>query len=58
MLKSAVSLQHYQIFYLLDINHHSVNELATLYNMPPVSIYSIRSRVEARLKKIVRNLNN
>jgi RNA polymerase sigma-70 factor (ECF subfamily) len=58
MLKSAVRLQHYQIFYLLDINHHSVNELAKLYNMPPVSIYSIRSRVEARLKKIVRDLDN
>ena len=58
ILKSAVRLQHYQIFYLLDINHYSVNELARLYDMPPVSIYSIRSRVEARLRKIVRSLDN
>ena len=56
-LKSGISLLHYQIFYMLDVNHYSVNELAELYQMPPVSIYSIRSRVESRLKKIVRSLD-
>ena len=56
-LKDHVSLHHYQIFYLLDIRHYKVKELARLYNVPPVSIYTIRNRVESKLKRIVRELD-
>ena len=56
-LKEDISLRHYQIFYLLDIRHYKVKTLADLYKVPPISIYSIRSRVEAKLRKIVRELD-
>ena len=56
-LKADISLHHYQIFYLLDVQNYSVKELAALYHVPPVSIYTIRHRVEAKLKKIVREMN-
>ena len=56
-LKEHVSLHHYQIFYLLDVRHYKVKELAELYRMPPVSIYTIRNRVESKLKRIVRELD-
>ena len=56
-LKEQVSLHHYQVFYLLDICHHTVKELAGLYQVPAVSIYTIRSRVEMKLRKIVRDLD-
>lgn len=57
MLKAQVSAHHYQIFYLLDVQHRKVKELAELYNVPPVSIYTIRTRVEAKLRRIVRELD-
>lgn len=56
-LKESVSLHHYQIFYLLEIRHYKVKELAELYHVPPISIYTIRNRLETRLKKIVRELD-
>lgn len=57
-LKENISLRHYQIFYLLDIRHYKVKTLAELYKVPPISIYSIRNRVEAKLRKIVRELDS
>ena len=57
-LKESVSLHHYQIFYLLEVRHYKVKELAELYRMPPISIYTIRNRLETRLKKIVRELDS
>ncbi len=57
-LKTQVSLHHYQIFYLLDICHYKVKDLASLYHMPAVSIYTIRSRVEMKLRQIVRELDS
>lgn len=56
-LKDVVSLRHYQIFYMLDVRHCKVKTLAEMYRMPPVSIYSIRNRVEAKLREIVRQLD-
>ena len=56
-LKETVSLQHYQIFYLLDIRNYKVKTLAKLYQVPAISIYSIRNRVEAKLREIVRELD-
>ena len=56
-LKEDVCLRHYQIFYLLDIQHYKVKELAELYRIPLVSIYTIRNRVEAKLKKIVKEMD-
>ena len=56
-LKEDISLRHYQIFYLLDVRHYKVKTLAELYKVPPISIYSIRNRVEAKLREIVRNLD-
>ena len=56
-LKHQVSAHHYQIFYLLDVQHRKVKELAELYKVPPVSIYTIRTRVENKLRKIVRELD-
>lgn len=56
-LKEQVSLHHYQIFYLLDICHYKVKELARLYGVPAVSIYTIRNRVEMKLRQIVRELD-
>ena len=57
ILKTQISSHHYQIFYLLDVQHRKVKELAELYKVPPVSIYTIRTRVENRLRKIVRELD-
>lgn len=57
-LKEAVSLHHYQIFYLLNIGHYKVKDLADYYNVPPVTIYTIRNRVEEKLRRIVRELDN
>ena len=57
MLKEQISEHHYQIFYLLNIEHRKVKELAELYKVPAVSIYTIRARVEAKLRKIVRELD-
>ena len=57
ILKAQVSAHHYQIFYLLDVQHRKVKELAELYKVPPISIYTIRTRVETRLRKIVQELN-
>lgn len=56
-LKEDVSAHHYQIFYLLDIQNRKVKELAELYHVPPVSIYTIRNRMEAKLRKIVHELD-
>ena len=56
-LKEKISLRHYQIFYLLDIRNYKVKTLAELYKVPPISIYSIRNRVEAKLREIVRELD-
>ncbi len=56
-LKKQVALHHYQIFYLLDMGHYTVKELAGLYHLPPVSVYTIRSRVEMKLRQIVRKLD-
>jgi len=56
-LKEQVSLRHYQIFYLLDICHYKVKDLSRLYRIPAVSIYTIRNRVEMKLKRIVRELD-
>ena len=35
-LKETICLRHYQIFYLLDVQHRKVKELAELYKVPPV----------------------
>ena len=56
-LKETISLRHYQIFYLLDIRNYKVKTLAELYQVPAISIYSIRNRVEAKLREIVRELD-
>ena len=56
-LKMQVSLHHYQIFFLLNIRNYKVKELARFYQVPAVTIYTIRNRVEAKLKEIVRKLN-
>lgn len=57
LLKGQVSLHHYQIFYLLNVRHYKVKELARLYHVPPVTIYTIRNRVEAKLRQIVRKMD-
>ena len=57
-LKDEVSLHHYQIFFLLNIRHYKVKELAEYYRVPAVTIYTIRNRVEAKLREIVRKLDN
>ena len=56
-LKEKISLRHYQIFFLLDVRHYKVKTLAKLYKVPPISIYSIRNRAEAKLKEIVKELD-
>ena len=56
-LKEQVSLHHYQIFYLLDICHYKVKDLVHFYGMPAVSIYTIRNRMEIKLKQIVQELD-
>ena len=56
-LKESICLRHYQIFYLLDVRHYKVKTLAELYKVPPISIYSIRKRAEAKLREIARELD-
>ena len=56
-LKEKISMRHYQIFYMLDVRHYKVKTLAELYKVPPISIYSIRKRAEAKLREIARELD-
>jgi len=56
-LKEKISMRHYQIFYMLDVRHYKVKTLAELYKVPPISIYSIRNRAEAKLREIVKELD-
>lgn len=56
-LKSLISLKHYQIFYLLDIQNRSIREVAKLHNLPQTTVYSIRQRTEKRLRTIARSLD-
>ena len=54
LLKQSVSPRHYQIFDFLDIQNRKVREIATLYNLPESTIYSIRNRTEEKLRLIIK----
>ncbi len=57
-LKKQISARHYQIFYMLDVQNKPVREVATLTQQPIATIYSIRTRAEEIIKKIVEELDN
>lgn len=56
MLKSKLKPQHYQIYHMLEYQNISVQEVAAFTGLSPVSVYSIRSRIESRLSAIAREL--
>lgn len=56
ILRNDINIKHYQIYFLLEFQKYSVTEVAKYYNLPRVTIYSIRSRTEKKLSTIARNL--
>ncbi len=56
-LKDSASPKHYQIFHLLDVQNRKVKEIARMYKMSEATIYSIRSRMEEKLKSIAEALD-
>ena len=56
-LKDSASPKHYQIFHLLDVQNRKVKEIARMYKMSEATIYSIRSRMEEKLKSIAEDLD-
>ena len=55
-LKETVSPRHYQIFHMLDIQCRKIREVAKFFKMSEASVYSIRSRIEIKLRQIAQEM--
>ena len=56
-LREISSARHFQIFHMAVIQNRDPKELAAFFRMPRATLYSIRSRMEAKLREIARSLN-
>lgn len=56
VLKNSINPKHYQIFFMLEIQKQPVTEVAAFSGLSPVTIYSIRSRVENKLAQVAEKL--
>ena len=56
-LREVSSARHFQIFHMAVIQNRDPKELAAFFRMPRATLYSIRSRMEAKLREIARSLN-
>ncbi len=56
-LKESSSSQHYQIFHMSVVQNRDPKELAAFFKMPRATIYSIRGRMEEKLREIVKSLD-
>ena len=55
-LKEAASPRHYQIFHMLDVQCRKVKDVARFFRMSEASVYSIRSRMEIKLRQIAQDM--
>lgn len=56
-LKATSSTQHYQLFHMLEIQNRDVKEVADFFNLPKATVYSIRKRMEEKLRQIAKELD-
>ena len=56
-LKELSSSQHYQIFHMAVVQNRDPKDLAKFFNMPRTTVYSIRLRMEEKLREIVKSLD-
>ncbi len=56
-LRETSSPRHYQIFHMAVIQNRDPKELAEFFRMPRATLYSIRLRMEAKLRTIARSLS-
>lgn len=56
MLRLKLNPVHYQIYHMLEYQNVPVLEVAEFTGLSPVSVYSIRSRIENKLSEIAREL--
>lgn len=56
-LKEESSAEHYQLFYMLEIQNRSVRETADFFDIPKATVYSIRQRMEEKLRQTAKELD-
>lgn len=56
-LKEESSAEHYQLFYMLEIQNRSVRETADFLDLPKATVYSIRQRMEEKLRQTAKELD-
>ena len=55
-LRSAVSPEHFQVFYMLAVECRSVREVAHFFDVPQPTVYSTFRRTRKVLERIVRDI--
>ena len=56
-LKEESSAEHYQLFHMLEIQNRSVRETAEFLGLPKATVYSIRQRMEEKLRQNAKELD-
>ncbi len=56
-LKESSSPLHYQIFHMSVVQNRTPKELASFFKMSRATVYSIRTRMEEKLREIVKTLD-